>query len=158
MEVSGIHLKDFEQSSLDSVYEALRNEDLADCVVLATRALKQSNKFMNFEKVEKCNAEALQLAASAKRAFNDGDYQLALLNFNKALMRAPHDSAAMKLSYFSRAELLFKTDQHWYCIKDIATCLTLSCPPNMVKRLEEMKAKSSKYAWLEDMVLSSTVL
>lgn len=144
--------KRHQRSPLDCVYQALRNKDLADCVVLAIRVFKQTNNFIVIDdKKEKSAAESLKDGIAGKEAFCQGDYQMALVKYNMALMRAPPKSEAMRLSYYSRAELALKTKQFQACLKDVETCLTLNCPDSMAKKLREMKEAASAFAWVEQL-------
>ncbi|KAJ8715268.1 hypothetical protein PYW08_005249 [Mythimna loreyi] len=144
--------KRYEQTPLDSVYKALRNKDLADCVLQATRALEQSNSWIEFEHKEKSASESIEHGIHGKEAFCKGDYQMALVKYNMALMRAPPGSEAMRLSYYSRAELLLKTKRFQACVKDVDTCLALNCPDSMVLKLREMKEAASSFTWLEQII------
>lgn len=141
----------YEQSPLDCVYKALRNNDLADCVLMAARVLRQSNNFIEFEHQEKSATESLKNGIAGKEAFCQGNYQMALVKYNMALMRAPPKSEAMRLSYYSRAELSLKTKQFQACLKDVETCLALDCPDSMVKKLQEMKEDASRFIWIEQL-------
>ncbi|KAJ8715267.1 hypothetical protein PYW08_005248 [Mythimna loreyi] len=141
--------KHYDRTPLDSVYKALRNKDLADCVLQATRALEQSNNWLEFRHEEKSASESLEHGIQGKEAFCKGDYQMALVKYNMALMRAPPGSEAMRLSYYSRAELLLETEQFQACVKDVDTCLALNCSDGMALKLRRMKKIASRGAVIE---------
>ncbi|KAJ8715264.1 hypothetical protein PYW08_005245 [Mythimna loreyi] len=141
--------KHYDRTPLDSVYKALRNKDFADCVLQATRALEQSNSWVEFKHKEKSASESIELGIHGKEAFSNGDYQMALMKYNMALMRAPPGSDAMRLSYYSRAELLLKTEQFQACVKDVDTCLALNCSDDMALKLRQMKKVASRGAVIE---------
>ncbi|KAJ8712546.1 hypothetical protein PYW07_005388 [Mythimna separata] len=143
--------KHYDDRSLDCVYRALRNKDLADCVLLATKAFEQSNKWFEFEHKQKSATESLEHGVRGKEAFCKGEYQMALVKYNMALMQAPPNSEAMRLSYYGRAELLLKMRKFQACVKDVETCLALNCPDSMVLKLQEMKQVASNFTWIEQL-------
>ncbi|KAJ8715266.1 hypothetical protein PYW08_005247 [Mythimna loreyi] len=141
-----------DRTPLDSVYKALRNKDLADCVLEATRALEQSNNWVEFKHQEKSVSKSSEYRALGREAICKGNYQMALAKYNLALMNAPPNSEAMRLSYYGRAKLLLKTKQFQACLKDVETCLSLNCPNSMVLKLRELKGIATNSIWIEQMI------
>ncbi|KAJ8712544.1 hypothetical protein PYW07_005386 [Mythimna separata] len=141
--------RQYDRTPLDGVYKALRHKDFADCVLRASVALERSNNWKEFSHKEKSTTESLQYRLQGKEAFCAREYQNALKKYNMALMLAPPNSEAMRLSYYDRAELLMKTKQYQACVKDVETCLALNCPDSMVLKLREMKGAVSNFIWIE---------
>ncbi|XP_047032406.1 SET and MYND domain-containing protein 4-like [Helicoverpa zea] len=139
-----------QNSPLDSVYKALHNKDLAKSVAAAVDVLRMTNNFVKIDNKGKQSQAAIEHGVEGKKAFCEGDFQLALVKYNMAIMRAPSNSEAMRLAYYSRAELLLKAKQFKACVKDVETCLALSCPETLATKLREMRAAASQFTWLEE--------
>lgn len=137
------------------VYKAMRRKDLSDCVVIALEILEENDKakMCFFKKSGKSTAKSLDHRAKGKTAFCEGDYKVAYVEYNQALLVAPHNSEVMMSVYYHRAELLLKTKNFVACIKDIETCLALNCPDKMVNKLKKMKDEACKHIWMEKYVL-----
>ncbi|KAJ8712545.1 hypothetical protein PYW07_005387 [Mythimna separata] len=150
LQLSAIY-EHYDGMNLDSVYKALRNKDLADCVLAATKALEQSNKWMEFEHKKKSELISLGHGSRGSKAFCDDEFQMSLENYNMALMRAPFDSEAMRLSYYARAGLFMKVKKYQACVKDVETCLALSCSDSMAQKLRDMKDIASNFIWVDEL-------
>ncbi|CAG9788908.1 unnamed protein product [Diatraea saccharalis] len=134
------------------IYDAIRNEDMGQAVMITMNAMKEKNLFPPLQKQRKCETMSNQYRNQGNNAYKQANYQTALESYNKALLSAPKGTNAMSIAYANRSALLYTIKLYQACLKDIEMSIAFDCPSHIVEKLMKRKKLAESNIWKEKLV------
>ncbi|XP_050347749.1 uncharacterized protein LOC126771735 isoform X4 [Nymphalis io] len=136
---------------INKIYDALKNEDLSEVVMVTKKIIETTQELDPLSKISKCKETSEKYREMGNKAYNSNNYQHCLMFYNQALLHAPNKSKEFKLALSNRSALFLKLKEYRACIKDISTCLLSECPPEIIGKLNKRMETATKLIKSEEL-------
>lgn len=107
-----------------------------------------SQKLETFEEQKglliKNNTFSQEIRLEGNDSFQNGDYEMAINAYNRALTLAEADTEAMGICFANRSACFFDLKQYKRCVADIELAIENKCPERLMSKLNQRKENSLK--------------